>query len=58
MSLDVLKKEKNMKSAFDFVKGVFLTHIYYGVNFLIGIMKRPDLELRGYDKKTGNYIGG
>jgi len=58
ISLNVLKKEKSIKSVFDFVKGVFLTHIYYGVNFLIGIIKRPNLELRGYDKKTGNYIGG
>jgi glycosyltransferase involved in cell wall biosynthesis len=58
VSFGVLKKEKSARAAFDFVKGVFLTHMYYGVNFLIGIMKRPDLELRGYDKKTGNYIGG
>jgi len=58
VSFGILKKEKSARAAFDFVKGVFLTHMYYGINFLIGIMKRPDLELRGYDKKTGNYIGG
>jgi len=58
VSFNVFKKEKSAKAVFDFIKGVFLTHIYYGVNFLIGIMKRPELELRGYDKKTGNYIGG
>ena len=48
----------NYRALLDSFKGVFLTHMYYGVNFLIGIIKRPNLELRGYDKKTGNYIGG
>ena len=43
---------------FIFWKGVFLTHIVYGVNFLIGIIRKPELKLKKYDKKTGNYVEG
>ncbi|MBW6441648.1 glycosyltransferase [Patescibacteria group bacterium] len=53
------EKEPEIKGVrFDFISGVFLTHIYYGVNFLIGIMKKPELKLKKYDKKTGNYVEG
>jgi glycosyltransferase involved in cell wall biosynthesis len=38
--------------------GMFLTHIVYGYNFIIGYIKRPSLKLRKIDSKTGNYIGG
>ena len=38
------EKEDNPPEArFDFIKGVFLTHIYYGVNFPIGIMRKSKL---------------
>jgi len=52
------KEEDSQRACFDFMKGVFLTHIYYGINFLIGIMKKPELKLKKYDKKTGNYVEG
>jgi len=51
-------KEKNTRAYFDFISGAFLTHIYYGINFLIGIMKKPKLKLKKYDEKTGNYVEG
>jgi len=52
------KEEDSEKARFDFIKGVFLTHVYYGINFLIGIMKKPNLKLKKYDEKTGNYVEG
>ncbi len=58
-SFKLTKNEENQPTAhFDFMKGVFLTHIYYGINFLIGIMKKPKLELKKFDDKTGNYVEG
>jgi cellulose synthase/poly-beta-1,6-N-acetylglucosamine synthase-like glycosyltransferase len=51
-------EEDPPKARFDFIKGVFLTHIYYGVNFLIGIMRKPKLKLKKYDESTGNYTEG
>jgi glycosyltransferase involved in cell wall biosynthesis len=38
--------------------GMFLTHIVYGYNFIVGYIKRPGLKLREIDSKTGNYIEG
>jgi glycosyltransferase involved in cell wall biosynthesis len=38
--------------------GIILTHLVYGYNFLVGLIKKPKLILRGVDKKTGNYLGG
>jgi len=59
VSFKISEKEEDLEKArFDFIKGVFLTHIYYGINFLIGIMKKPDLKLKKYDNKTGNYVEG
>jgi len=58
-SFKVSEKEEDPQTArFDFMKGIFLTHIYYGINFLIGIMRKPDLKLKKYDSKTGNYVEG
>jgi cellulose synthase/poly-beta-1,6-N-acetylglucosamine synthase-like glycosyltransferase len=51
-------EEDPPKARFDFIKGVFLTHIYYGVNFLIGIMRKPKLKLKKYDESTGNFVEG
>ncbi len=38
--------------------GIFLTHVVYGINFIIGFIKRPVLQLRHVDSKTKNYLGG
>jgi len=38
--------------------GVILTHIVYGINFMIGFVRRPRLKLRSFDLDTGNYLGG
>ncbi len=58
-ALRVCVKEENKLRAFDdFSKAVIATHIYYGVNFLIGILRRPKLKLKKFDKKTGNYVEG
>jgi len=54
----VYKKDRSMMAAFYVMVGIFLTHLVYGVNFIVGILKRPKLKLRGVDKSTGNYLGG
>ena len=54
----VFLKDKDMRSVFYVGAGIFLTHVVYGVNFIIGIMKKPRLKLRSVDKTTGNYLGG
>lgn len=38
--------------------GIFLTHIVYGSNFVIGFLKKPELELKKFDLVTGNYVEG
>jgi cellulose synthase/poly-beta-1,6-N-acetylglucosamine synthase-like glycosyltransferase len=58
-SFKISEKEKGSQTAYlDFMKGVFVSHIYYGINFLIGIMKKPELKLKKYDKSTGKYTEG
>ncbi len=56
--LRIFLKDKDLKGAVYVTVGIFLTHIVYGTNFIIGIMKKPALKLRGIDKTTGNYLGG
>lgn len=57
-SIRAASKSRDIK-VFPFVLfGIFLTHIVYGINFIIGFFKKPKLKLRGIDKKTGNYLGG
>jgi glycosyltransferase involved in cell wall biosynthesis len=51
-------KEKSFRKAMYVMYGIFLTHVFYGYNFLLGLFKRPKLKLREVDAKTGNYIGG
>ena len=51
-------KENTLKAAFYVMVGIFLTHIYYGVNFIVGLLHKPKLKLKGIDKKTGNYNEG
>jgi len=57
-STRVMFKDKSIKAGLYFAAGVFLTHITYGVNFLIGLVKKPKLVLRKVDKTSGKYIGG
>jgi len=51
-------KDKNIFMFFLFCSGTFLTHLVYGTNFIVGLIKRPKLKLREIDKQTGNYLGG
>lgn len=57
-SLRVIALEGSLISALYFIIGAFETHVIYGVNFLIGFIKRPILTLRKIDESTGAYIGG
>ncbi|AHB40045.1 MAG: glycosyltransferase [uncultured bacterium] len=57
-SVRVFLKDKDPRSVFYVGAGIFLTHVVYGVNFIIGIMKKPELKLRSVDKSSGNYLGG
>jgi cellulose synthase/poly-beta-1,6-N-acetylglucosamine synthase-like glycosyltransferase len=38
--------------------GIFLTHLIYGINFIIGFNRKPTLKLKNYDSRTGNYVEG
>jgi cellulose synthase/poly-beta-1,6-N-acetylglucosamine synthase-like glycosyltransferase len=49
--------EEGTAFAYVFV-GIFATHIIYGVNFMIGFLRRPTLKLKAIDTKTGNYSEG
>ena len=51
-------EERSVLAAVLFMIGVFETHLVYGINFLIGFIVKPTLELRQVDKMTGNYLGG
>ena len=57
-STKVAMLEKSLVAGFCVGMGIFLTHIIYGVNFVIGFLRRPELKLRNFDEKTGNYLGG
>jgi len=57
-SLKVLERDKNIFMPFLFIIGTFLTHVFYGINFIKGLLKEPRLELRPIDEQTGNYLGG
>lgn len=52
------RKGKNLKELYYVYVGIILTHLFYGINFIIGFINRPSLELRSFDKKTGKYLGG
>ncbi len=52
------KKAKNLTAFYYIFVGILATHVVYGINFIWGFIKRPKLQLRGVDEKTGNYIGG
>ena len=57
-SAKVAMKEKSIVAFFEFVVAMFMTHVVYGVNFLIGLIRKPKLKLKRFDKKTGNYVEG
>lgn len=57
-SIKVLAKDINIYESILVGFSIILTHIVYGINFIIGIVKRPHLELKKADSKTGNYIEG
>ncbi|MFC1621909.1 glycosyltransferase [Patescibacteria group bacterium] len=51
-------KERKIISLGSAFLGIISTHLVYGINFIIGFMKKPELKLRRIDKVTGNYIEG
>lgn len=57
-AVKVSSVDKNMLTGVYFIAGIFLTHLVYGYNFLIGFIRKPELKLKTVDKATGNYIGG
>jgi len=54
----VYQKENSVKAAVYVMAGILLTHLVYGANFIVGFIKRPTLQLKAVDKKTGNYSEG
>ena len=38
--------------------GIFLTHVIYGLNFIIGLLRRPTLKLKAINQETGDYSEG
>lgn len=51
-------KQKNMLAGIYVAAGIFLTHLIYGTNFIVGFIMRPKLKLKAVDTKTGNYTEG
>lgn len=57
-SLRVIALERSLYAGLLFIVGAFETHVTYGINFVLGFIKRPDLKLRGVDVKSGKYVEG
>ena len=57
-SVKVMFMNKSLLAGVYVFLGIFLTHMVYGINFIIGIAKRPKLKLRNIDSRSGNYLGG
>jgi glycosyltransferase involved in cell wall biosynthesis len=57
-AIRVVMDEKNLYAGLFILVGIFLTHLVYGINFIIGLIRRPTLELKPVDSTTGNYLGG
>ena len=51
-------EEKSLLAGYYVAVGIVLTHIVYGANFIIGYIKKPELQLKKFDSKTGNYVEG
>jgi len=49
---------RSLRAFMEFLVVVFMTHITYGLYFMVGLISKPKLKLRAIDQKTGNYIGG
>lgn len=56
--LRILAKEKTFNYFFLLPLGIFLTHLVYGINFILGFFRKPALKLKNYDSKSGNYVEG
>ncbi len=54
----VLAATNSLRAALYVIAGIFTTHLVYGANFIVGILRRPKLKLRGVDTSTGDYLGG
>ncbi len=50
--------EKSVKIFYYVSLGIFLTHVVYGFNFIVGLLIRPKLKLKAVDTKSGNYSEG
>ncbi|MFC1700105.1 glycosyltransferase [Patescibacteria group bacterium] len=57
-SINVFLSELSFKALIYFMIGIFWTHVVYGVNFLIGLIKKPKLTPKKVDYKTGKYLEG
>ena len=57
-SVNVFITELSLKAAIYFMVGIFWTHVVYGVNFLIGLVKKPKFVPKKVDFKTGKYLEG
>lgn len=57
-SIRVSWKDKDIRVTGLVVLGILSTHVIYGTNFIVGLIRRPKLKLRDIDSKTGNYLGG
>ncbi|MFZ5424764.1 MAG: glycosyltransferase [Patescibacteria group bacterium] len=57
-STRVILHDKNLLAGFYVALGIMATHFIYGLNFIVGLVKRPTLQLRSFDSSTGNYLGG
>ncbi|HLB51721.1 hypothetical protein A3F07_00815 [candidate division WWE3 bacterium RIFCSPHIGHO2_12_FULL_38_15] len=61
ISIEVVRvsiKDKSLKVGLYVAGGIVLTHIVYGVNFIIGLLKKPELKLKKFGGKAGNYVEG
>lgn len=56
--LKILLLDKSVVEALLVGFGIFLTNVVYGVNFMVGLLKKPKLELKRIDAKTRDYTGG
>ena len=51
-------RDKSLKESLYVGAGIFLTNFVYGINFIIGFLKRPRLKLKRIDPETGSYVEG
>src|SRR3972149_4770334 len=51
-SVKVMFMNKSLLAGVYVFLGIFLTHMVYGINFIIGIAKRPKLKLRNIDSRS------